>query len=171
MGADSALLALPSLAAVLRQNGIETVLKDINVEMYDHIFTPGFLLFVKGKIQDRLKELKKNEANLNVEDRELKQMLSDYQHIDLDYHIQKVGRAKEIMRSEEFYEVEKSEWALNAFREVMEYVSVAYFPASTSFTLLKVILIYTAPGFPKICSKYPSTTKSTCMQISVDNWF
>ena len=32
-------LALPSLAAVLRQNGIDTVLKDINVEMYDHIFT------------------------------------------------------------------------------------------------------------------------------------
>ena len=36
-------LALPSLAAVLRQNGIDTVLKDINVDMYDHIFTPGFL--------------------------------------------------------------------------------------------------------------------------------
>ncbi len=126
-------LALPSLAAVLRQNNIETVLKDINVEMYDHIFTPGFLLFIKGKIQDRLKELKRNEANLSAEDQELKQMLSDYQHIDLDYHIQKVTRAKHIMRSEEFYEVEKSEWALNAFREVMEYVSVAYFPASIQF--------------------------------------
>jgi len=126
-------LALPSLAAVLRQNGIDTVLKDINVEMYDHIFTPGFLLFVKGKIQDRFKELKRNAANLSAQDAELKQMLSDYQHIDLDYHIQKVGRAKEIMRSEEFYEVEKSEWALNAFREVMEYVSVAYFPASIQF--------------------------------------
>ena len=126
-------LALPSLAAVLRQNGIDTVLKDINVEMYDHIFTPGFLLFVKSKIQDRFKELKQNAANLSAEDAELKQMLSDYQHIDLDYHIQKVGRAKEIMRSEEFYEVEKSEWALNAFREVMEYVSVAYFPASIQF--------------------------------------
>ena len=35
-------LALPSLAAVLRQNGIETVLKDINVEMFDHFFTSGF---------------------------------------------------------------------------------------------------------------------------------
>ena len=126
-------LALPSLAAVLRQNGIDTVLKDINVEMYDHIFTPGFLLFVKSKIQERFKELKQNAANLSAEDAELKQMLSDYQHIDLDYHIQKVGRAKEIMRSEEFYEVEKSEWALNAFREVMEYVSVAYFPASIQF--------------------------------------
>ena len=152
-------LALPSLAAVLRQNGIETVLKDINVEMYDHIFTPGFLLFVKGKIQDRLKELKKNEANLSAEDRELKQMLTDYQHIDLDYHIQKVGRAKEIMRSEEFYEVEKSEWALNAFREVMEYVSVAYFPASIQFYPIESNLNVYRPWVSEDLLKVPFDNK------------
>ena len=152
-------LALPSLAAVLRQNGIDTVLKDINVEMYDHIFTPGFLLFVKGKIQDRFKELKQNAANLSAEDAELKQMLSDYQHIDLDYHIQKVGRAKEIMRSEEFYEVEKSEWALNAFREVMEYVSVAYFPASIQFYPIESNLNVYRPWVSEDLLKVPFDNK------------
>jgi len=126
-------LALPSLAAVLRQNNIETVLKDINVEMFDHFFTPGFLLFIKGKIQDRFKALKNQRDPLSPEDVEIKQMLDDYQRIDLDHHINKVTRAKIIMRSEEFYEVEKAEWALNAFREVMEYISVAYFPASIQF--------------------------------------
>ncbi|HIJ50153.1 MAG TPA: radical SAM protein [Nitrospinae bacterium] len=126
-------LALPSLAAVLRQNNIETVLKDINVEMFDHFFTPGFLLFIKGKIQDRFKALKNQRDPLSPEDVEIKQMLDDYQRIDLDHHIKKVTRAKIIMRSEEFYEVEKAEWALNAFREVMEYISVAYFPASIQF--------------------------------------
>ena len=152
-------LALPSLAAVLRQNGIDTVLKDINVEMYDHIFTPGFLLFVKGKIQDRFKELKQNAANLSAEDAELKQMLSDYQHIDLDYHIQKVSRAKEIMRSEEFYEVEKSEWALNAFREVMEYVSVAYFPASIQFYPIESNLNVYRPWVSEDLLKVPFDNK------------
>ena len=152
-------LALPSLAAVLRQNGIDTVLKDINVEMYDHIFTPGFLLFVKGKIQDRFKELKQNAANLSAKDAELKQMLSDYQHIDLDYHIQKVGRAKEIMRSEEFYEVEKSEWALNAFREVMEYVSVAYFPASIQFYPIESNLNVYRPWVSEDLLKVPFDNK------------
>ncbi|MBL4664892.1 MAG: radical SAM protein [Nitrospinaceae bacterium] len=126
-------LALPSLAAVLRQNNIETVLKDINVEMFDHFFTPGFLLFIKGKIQDRFKALKNQRDPLSPEDVEIKQVLDDYQRIDLDHHINKVTRAKIIMRSEEFYEVEKAEWALNAFREVMEYISVAYFPASIQF--------------------------------------
>ena len=152
-------LALPSLAAVLRQNGIDTVLKDINVEMYDQIFTPGFLLFVKSKIQDRFKELKQNAANLSAEDAELKQMLSDYQHIDLDYHIQKVSRAKEIMRSEEFYEVEKSEWALNAFREVMEYVSVAYFPASIQFYPIESNLNVYRPWVSEDLLKVPFDNK------------
>ena len=128
-------LALPSLAAVLRQNDIETVLKDINVEMFDHFFTSGFLFFVQNKIQARLKALIEKERGepLSPEDAELKQMLSDYQQIDLDFHIDKVVRAKKIMRGPEFYEVEKAEWALNAFREVMEYISVCYFPASINF--------------------------------------
>ena len=51
-------LALPSITAVLRQNGIAVVQKDINVEMYDHIFTRGFLMFIKGRIEDRLKRLR-----------------------------------------------------------------------------------------------------------------
>ncbi len=88
-------LALPSLAAVLRQNGIETVLKDINVEMFDHFFTSGFLLFIKGKMQDRVKalKLKERDEGLSSEDIQLIQMLNDYQHIDLDHHIRKVTRA------------------------------------------------------------------------------
>ena len=128
-------LALPSLAAVLRQNGIETVLKDINVEMFDHFFTSGFLLFIKGKMQNKMKALKLKERTEGVsqEDIDMMQMLTDYQHIDLEHHIQKVTRAKVIMRGPEFYEVEKAEWALNSFREVMEYISVAYFPASINF--------------------------------------
>ena len=60
-------------------------------------------------------------------------MLGEYQLIDLNHHITKVARAKKIMRGPEFYEIEKAEWALNAFREVMEYISVCYFPASINF--------------------------------------
>ena len=152
-------LALPSLAAVLRQNNIETVLKDINVEMFDHFFTPGFLLFIKGKIQDRFKDLKNQRDPLSPEDVEIKQMLDDYQRIDLDHHIQKVTRAKIIMRSEEFYEVEKAEWALNAFREVMEYISVAYFPASIQFYPIESNLNVYRPWVSEDLLKVPFDNK------------
>ena len=152
-------LALPSLAAVLRQNNIETVLKDINVEMFDHFFTPGFLLFIKGKIQDRFKALKNQRGPLSPEDTEIKQMLDDYQRIDLDHHIEKVTRAKIIMRSEEFYEVEKAEWALNAFREVMEYISVAYFPASIQFYPIESNLNIYRPWVSEDLLKVPFDNK------------
>ena len=152
-------LALPSLAAVLRQNNIETVLKDINVEMFDHFFTPGFLLFIKGKIQDRYKALKNQREPLSPEDVEIKQMLDDYQRIDLDHHIEKVTRAKIIMRSEEFYEVEKAEWALNAFREVMEYISVAYFPASIQFYPIESNLNVYRPWVSEDLLKVPFDNK------------
>ncbi len=128
-------LALPSLTAVLRQNGIQVVQKDINVEAYDHFFTAEFLQFVKGRILAHLKELrtKAREGTITPEELKLKELLNQFQYVDLEYHIQKVLRAKEILRSEEFYNVEKNEWALNSFREVMDYISVAYFPASINF--------------------------------------
>lgn len=128
-------LALPSLTAVLRQNGIQVVQKDISVEAYDHFFTREFLCFVKERIMLQLKELraKVREGSIVREEQELKELLDRFQYLDLEYHIKKVLRAKEIMRSEEFYNVDKYEWALNAFREIMDYISVAYFPASINF--------------------------------------
>lgn len=128
-------LALPSLTAVLRQNGIEVVQKDISVEAFDHYFTKEFIEFASDRIQARLKSLrlKKREQGLDREDKRLKDMLTQYTYADLPYHIEKVTRAKQIVRSREFYEVDKLEWALNAFREVMEYISAAYYPATIHF--------------------------------------
>jgi len=128
-------LALPSLTAVLRQKGVEVVQKDINVEMYDHFFSRPFLEFIQQKIKKKLKELrgKIREGIITEEESGLKSMLQNYTTVDLDHHIRKVERAKKIMRGEEFYKVEKAEWALNAFREVMEFISAAYYPASIQF--------------------------------------
>jgi len=128
-------LALPSLTSVLRQNGIEVVQKDINVEAFDHYFSEEFLNFTKDKIASRLKALcvKEQNGGLSQEDLDLKGMLNQYTYVDLPHHIKNVLRAKEIMRSERFYKVHKAEWALNAFREVMEYISAAYYPASINF--------------------------------------
>ena len=127
-------LALPSLTAVLRQNGIDVVQKDVNVEMYDHFFSRDYLQFVAERIRSQIKELNaKKWKGLTEQETELLHMLKHYTRIDLGHHIQKVERAKTIMRSEEFYQIDKAEWALNAFREVMEYISAAYFPASVQF--------------------------------------
>jgi radical SAM superfamily enzyme YgiQ (UPF0313 family) len=128
-------LALPSITAVLRQNGIEVVQKDVNVEAFDHFFSRPFLEFVRDKIKGNLKELRHKSCNGGLAEAEepLLQALEQHQYVDLDHHIHKVLRGKKIMRSAEFYDVDKNEWALNAFREVMDFISLAYYPASINF--------------------------------------
>lgn len=126
-------LSLPSLTAVLRQNGIEVVQKDISVEAFDHYFTREFIEFVKGRIERRLNALRDKGSGLTDEEKQYKELLEHYTEADLEHHIEKVRRAKEIVRSQEFYEVDKLEWALNSFREVMEYISISYYPADINF--------------------------------------
>ena len=126
-------LALPSLTAVLRQSGIEVVQKDISVEAFDHYFTKDFIEFVSGRIERRLNALRANGAGLSDEEKQYKELFEHYTEADLEHHIEKVRRAKDIVRSKEFYEVEKLEWALNSFREIMEYISISYYPADINF--------------------------------------
>ena len=59
-------LALPSLTAVLRQNGIETVQKDISVEAFDHYFTKEFIEFIGTRIESRLKELRADNLTVGI---------------------------------------------------------------------------------------------------------
>ena len=52
------------------------------------------------------------------------------------------------MRGEQFYEADKLEWALNTFREAMQYISAAYYPASLVFYPMESNLGY-RPGVSK----------------------
>ena len=56
--------------------------------------------------------------------------------------------AKLIVRGERFYEADKLEWALNTFREAMQYISAAYYPASLVFYPMESNLGY-RPGVSK----------------------
>ncbi|MBA2251991.1 MAG: B12-binding domain-containing radical SAM protein, partial [Nitrospirales bacterium] len=53
--------------------------------------------------------------------------------------------AKRITRGQDFYAADKLEWALNTFREVMQYISAAYYPASLVFYPMESNLGY-RPG-------------------------
>ncbi|MEE2986582.1 MAG: radical SAM protein [Nitrospinota bacterium] len=154
-------LALPSLTAVLRQNGIEVVQKDINVEMYDHFFTRKFLEFIRDRIEEQLKMFREKTrmGEMKDEDKQLRAMLKNYTYIDFEHHVKKVERAKEIMRGPEFYEIEKCEWGLNAFREVMEYISVSYFPATINFYPIESNLNVYRPWVSEDLWKVPHDTQ------------
>lgn len=128
-------LALPSLTAVLRAHGHEVVQKDVNIEMYNWFFSDSFLIWVKLRMDQQLRTLGAKEASGQLTEFEEEQLacLRRVEPIDVMALAERAERAKAITHGEEFYDADKLEWALNTFREVMQYISAAYYPASLVF--------------------------------------
>ena len=143
-------LALPSLTAVLREAGHTVVQRDINIEMYDHFFTMEFLIWVKGRLGMQLKPLQDKEkaGRLTEQEAGQKSVLEEAYAVDVFDLAQRSEDAKLIVRGERFYEAEKLERALNTFREAMQYISAAYYPASLVFYPMESNLGY-RPGVSK----------------------
>ncbi len=143
-------LALPCLTAVLRQEGHEVVQKDVNIEMYDLFFSDSFLIWVKTRMgmQLRALEAKEQTGALTDQDIDHKAVLDHKAKLDLFDLIERAEAAKRIVRGDEFYQADKLEQALNTFREVTQYISAAYYPASIVFYPMESNLGY-RPGVSK----------------------
>jgi radical SAM superfamily enzyme YgiQ (UPF0313 family) len=140
-------LALPSLTAVLRQAGHQVLQKDVNIEMYDHFFSDSFLIWAKARQGMQLKALEEKEKTRELTDQETDQKarLDHFSDVDVFELADRADRAKGIVRGEAFYNADQLEWALNTFREVMQYISAAYYPASLVFYPMESNLGY-RPG-------------------------
>ncbi len=140
-------LALPSLTAVLREAGHQVVQKDVNIEMYDHFFSDSFLIWAKARqsMQRKALEEKDKAGWLTEQEVDQKACLEQAATIDVFDLAERAEQAKRIVRGEAFYDADKLEWALNTFREVMQYLSVAYYPASLVFYPMESNLGY-RPG-------------------------
>src|SRR5436853_3487640 len=143
-------LALPSLTAVLRQHGHEVVQKDVNIEMYDYFFSDTFLIWVMARMATQRRALEAKELTDGLTEREAAQKacLEDAAGVDVLDLAERAQEAKRITRSEDFYDADRLEWALNTFREVMQYISAAYYPASLVFYPMESNLGY-RPGVSK----------------------
>jgi radical SAM superfamily enzyme YgiQ (UPF0313 family) len=143
-------LALPSLTAVLRAAGHEVIQKDVNIEMYDLFFSDTFLIWVMARMSMQLRGLEAKEMSVGLTDREADQkaVLEAKSAVDVMELAGRAMKAKRIVRSEEFYDADKLESSLNTFREVMQYISAAYYPASIVFYPMESNLGY-RPGVSK----------------------
>ena len=143
-------LALPSLTAVLRQAGHIVIQRDINIEMYHHFFSVEFLLWLKGRVGMQLKPLQDRDkaGQLTEQEMDQKAVLEEAYAVDVLDLGERAEDAKAIVRGERFYDADKLELALNTFREVMQYVSAAYYPAQLVFYPMESNLGY-RPGVSK----------------------
>jgi anaerobic magnesium-protoporphyrin IX monomethyl ester cyclase len=140
-------LALPCLTAVLREHGHEVIQRDVNIEMYDLFFSDSFLIWVKARMGMQLRLLQAKEAGEGLTNQEADQQatLLARAHVDAFDLSERAEAAKRIVRGQDFYEADKLEWALNTFREVIQYISAAYYPASLVFYPMESNLGY-RPG-------------------------
>ena len=137
-------LSLPALTSVLRPAGYEVIQKDINVEMYDLMFGEKFLRHVQGRIGIELKHLQvvADRNELTEEEVELKAQLESLTEERFVRLIDDVIEAKRILRHDDFYEIDKLEWATHCLHETMAVVSLGYYPAQICFPPIETDLIY-----------------------------
>src|SRR5881396_1001242 len=137
-------LSLPSLTAVLRAAGHDVVQKDVNLEMYDWYFSADFLRRVLKKVPQQLDRLHKLSRKREVEESEMQLQLAlcDCTRERIAELIEKAETAKRIVRSQEFYEADKLEWAINVFREVTATISLVYAPARICMPPMETDLSY-----------------------------
>src|SRR6266496_5655771 len=137
-------LSLPSLTAVLRAAGHQVVQKDVNLEMYDWYFSGDFLRRILKKVPPQLERLRKisRSRDLTEAEQNLQIALCDLTRERIAQLTEKAEKAKRIVRSPEFYDVEKLEWAIGTFREVTDAISLVYAPARICMPPMETDLSY-----------------------------
>ena len=137
-------LSLPTLTAFLRAAGHEVTQKDVNLEMYDWFFSGDFLRRVLKKVPQQLDRLKKvsRDRDLTEQEMNLQLALCDCSRSRIAELTENAEEAKRIVRSPEFYESEKLEWAINVFREVTATISLVYSPARICMPPMETDLSY-----------------------------
>jgi len=137
-------LSLPTLTAFLREAGHRVLQKDVNLEMYDWFFSENCLHLILEKIPKQLERLKKVSKDQRFTDEviKLQQALRECTHSNITMLAKKAESAKAIIRSQEFYNVDKLGWAMNVFREVTHTISLVYAPARICMPPMETDLTY-----------------------------
>lgn len=137
-------LSLPTLTAFLRRAGHDVVQKDVNLEMYDWYFSADFLKRVLKRVPQQLDRLKRlaRDRGLSEEETELQMALCGCTRTRIADLIEQAERAKAIIRSPDFYDAAKLEWAMNVFREVTTTISLVYAPARICMPPMETDLSY-----------------------------
>ena len=137
-------LSLPTLTAFLRRAGHDVVQKDVNLEMYDWYFSADFLKRALKRVPQQLDRLKRlaRDRGLSDEETELQMALCACTRSRMADLIEQAERAKAIVRSSDFYDAVKLEWAMNVFRDVTSTISLVYAPARICMPPMETDLSY-----------------------------
>ncbi|HHT9158566.1 MAG TPA: B12-binding domain-containing radical SAM protein [Candidatus Brocadiaceae bacterium] len=124
-------LSLPSLTSLLRQNGIsEVIQRDLNIELLDLLLTQKTCNEFYQKIIDKLRYMDSSiEPSRRGVSTEKRQNLVDAAEA-IPAIIEKVEPAKNTLRSEGFYDLERYMESVHIINESLQIMSALYYPSS-----------------------------------------
>lgn len=122
-------LSIPSLTGFLKQAGVTDVTqRDLNIELLDRILTRVYAEELYPRLVDKAKRLERNrkgETGPSSEEHYTRLVES----LDrFPYLIERIELAKECLRGEEFYDLERYRESLFVIDKWLEVVSTLYFP-------------------------------------------
>ena len=122
-------LSIPSLTGFLKQAGVTNVTqRDLNIEVLDRILTRSYGEELYPRLIDKAKRLERNrigETGPSSEEHYTRLVESLDRFPDL---IERIELAKECLRGEEFYDLERYRESLFVIDKWLELVSTLYFP-------------------------------------------
>ena len=121
-------LALPTLTAYLRANDVEVIQRDLNATTFDQILTREYVVDTLARLRDEYgADVSRRPTNRRAipKREQLQWALREGPSLAND-----VQRAKRIMRSEEFFEGEKSLEAFETVIKCLEIASLPFYPAT-----------------------------------------
>lgn len=122
-------LSLPSLKGFLGQAGVRDVQqRDLNIEVLDTILTESYGKEIYARLQDKIRELERTQSNeTGPSSRE--HYARAVQAVErLPYLIERIEIAKDVLRGEEFYDLERYRDALFLIDHWLEMVSTLFYP-------------------------------------------
>lgn len=126
-------LSLPSLTGFLRTNGVANVAqRDIGIELLDGLLTQDYGHRVYRQLQDKVHELERQRQGETGpgSDEHYARVVESLERFP--YMVDKVELAKDLLRSEDFYDLEQYRDSLFLIDKWLELISSLYFPTRLS---------------------------------------
>ena len=122
-------LSLPSLTGFLNQAGVNNVVqRDLNIEALDTILTGAYGQDIYVRLLEKVKQLEKGQSG-ETGPNSKEHYTRVVESLDrFPYLIDRIELAKETLRSEEFYDIERYRDSLFLIDKWLELVSSIYFP-------------------------------------------
>lgn len=121
-------LALPTLTAYLREHNVEVIQRDLNALTFDHILTRDYMIKALARLREdygaRVGRHPTNRRAIPQRDH-VRWALSEGPKLANDVH-----QAKRLMRSEDFFDGNKSFDAFQTVIQCLEIASLPFYPAS-----------------------------------------